>query len=98
MAATLRNVYETLFYYRLAFPWICFLCSFLALPLAAKNERAGIFTAIVNGLAVVVVYQLLTELMLIAGKNGYLPPILAGTLPTILFMVYGWFYIIRKAG
>jgi lipopolysaccharide export system permease protein len=98
MAATLRNVYETLFYYRLAFPWICFFCSFLALPLAAKNERAGIFTAIVNGLAVVVIYQLLTELMLIAGKNGYLPPILAGTLPTILFMIYGWFYIIRKAG
>lgn len=98
MATSLRNVYETLFYYRLAFPWICFFCSFLALPLAAKNERAGIFTAIVNGLAVVLVYQLLTELMLIAGKNGYVLPVIAGTLPTVVFMIYGWFFIIRKAG
>ena len=97
MADTLRNVYATLFYYRLAFPWICFFCSFLALPLAAKNERSGIFTAIVNGLAVVVIYQVFTEVMMIAGKNGYLPPVIAGTLPTVCFMIYGWFFIIRKA-
>lgn len=98
MAKTLRNVYATLFYYRLAFPWICFFCSFLALPLAAKNERSGIFTAIVNGLAVVVIYQVFTELMMIAGKGGYVPPVIAGTLPTLCFMIYGWFFIIRKAG
>lgn len=98
MAPSLRNVYETLFYYRFAFPWVCFLCSFLALPLASRNERAGIFTAIVTAVAVVAVYQILTEIMMLAGKNGLLPPFVAGTLPTFAFMLYGWFFLIRKAG
>ena len=43
MVPTLRGMYETILYYRLAFPTVCFLCVFLGLPLAAKNERAGIF-------------------------------------------------------
>lgn len=98
MAPSLRNVYETLFYYRFAFPWVCFLCSFLALPLASRNERSGIFTAIVTAVAVVAVYQILTEIMMLAGKNGYLPPIVAGTFPTLAFMIYGWFFLIRRAG
>ena len=98
MSPNVRNVYATLFWYRLAFPWVCFMCSFLALPLAAKNERSGIFTAIVTALIVVVIYQVMTEIMMIAGKNSYLPPFIAGTFPTIAFMVYGWFFLIRKSG
>lgn len=98
MAPSLRNIYETLFYYRFAFPWVCFLCSFLALPLASRNERSGIFTAIVTAVAVVAVYQILTEIMMLAGKNGLLPPIVAGTFPTLAFMLYGWFFLIRRAG
>ena len=98
MAPSLRNIYETLFYYRFAFPWVCFLCSFLALPLASRNERSGIFTAIVTAVAVVAIYQILTEIMMLAGKNGLLPPFVAGTFPTFAFMLYGWFFLIRKAG
>ena len=98
MAPSLRNVYATLFYYRLAFPWVCFLCSFLALPLASRNERSGIFTAIVTAVGVVAVYQVLTEIMMLAGKGGLLPPFVAGTFPTLAFMLYGWFFLIRRAG
>ena len=51
MVPSLKNVYMTILYYRLAFPWVCFLCVFLGLPLAAKNERAGIFLSIVTAVA-----------------------------------------------
>lgn len=98
MAPSLRNVYASLFYYRLAFPWVCFLCSFLALPLAGRNERSGIFTAIVNAVIVVVVYQILTEIFMVGGRNSFIPPFIAGTFPTLAFVFYGWFFLIRKAG
>ena len=93
----LRIVYETFFFRHLAFPWACFLCAFLALPLAAKNERSGIFTAIVSAVGVIVAYQIVSEIFLMMGKSGTLPPFIAGLLPTIAFAGYG-IWLARKSG
>ena len=96
MASTLRNVYSTILYYRLAFPWVCFLCVFLGLPLAAKNERAGIFLSIVSAVGAIVVFQMLTAVFQILGKQGYVPPIVGGFGPTFVFLLYSYFGVIRK--
>ena len=98
MVPSLRSMYKTILYYRLAFPTVCFLCVFLGLPLAAKNERAGIFMSIITAVGVIVVYQLLTEIFLVLGKQGCVPPIIGGLTPTLAFMFYGWFFVVRKAG
>jgi len=98
MVPTLRGMYKTILYYRLAFPTVCFLCVFLGLPLAAKNERAGIFLSIITAVGVIVVYQLLTEIFLVLGKQGFVPPAVGGLTPTIAFLFYGWFFVVRKAG
>ena len=98
MVPTLRGMYKTILYYRLAFPTVCFLCVFLGLPLAAKNERAGIFLSIITAVGVIVVYQLLTEIFLVLGKQGFVPPIVGGLTPTLAFLFYGWFFVVRKAG
>lgn len=98
MVPSLRGMYKTILYYRLAFPTVCFLCVFLGLPLAAKNERAGIFLSIITAVGVIVVYQLLTEIFLVLGKQGFVPPVIGGLTPTVAFMLYGWFFVIRKAG
>ena len=97
MAENLRRIYRTIFYNRLAFPWACFLCAFFAFPLATKNERSGIFTAIATAVGIAVLYQVLNEIFMVAGKSGYLPPFLAGLTPTIVFGAYG-IYLLRKAG
>ncbi len=98
MVPSLRGMYKTILYYRLAFPTVCFLCVFLALPLAAKNERGGIFLSIITAVVVIVAYQVLTEIFLVLGKQGIVPPIIGGLTPTIAFLLYGWFFVIRKAG
>ena len=98
MVPTLRGMYKTILYYRLAFPTVCFLCVFLGLPLAAKNERAGIFLSIITAVGVIVVYQLLTEIFLVLGKQGFVPPIVGGLTPTLAFIFYGWFFVVRKSG
>ena len=98
MVPALRGMYETVLYYRLAFPMVCFLCVFLGLPLAAKNERGGIFLSILTAVGLIVVYQLLTEIFLVLGKQGIVPPVVGGLLPTVVFILYGWFFIVRKSG
>ena len=97
MAQHLRRIYATILYNRLAFPWACFLCAFFALPLATKNERSGIFTAIATAVGIAVLYQVLNEIFMVAGKNGYLPPIIAGLAPTVIFGAYG-IYLLKKVG
>lgn len=93
----MRDYYMTYLYRHLAFPWACFLCAFLALPLAAKNERSGIFLAIAVAVAVIIVYQVVSEVMLLLGKNGTLHPFVAGVLPTAAFATYG-IILARKSG
>ena len=97
MAKSLKNVYETLLYYRLAFPWVCFLCVCLGLPLAVKNERSGIFLSIITAVAAIVIFQMMTEVFLVLGKQGYLPPIIGGVGPTFAFVLYSYFGVIRKS-
>ncbi len=93
----LKVIYQSYFYQHLAFPWACFLCAFLALPLAARNERSGIFSAIVSAVGVIVAYQILSEIFLLMGKSGTLPPVIAGLLPSVLFAGYG-IWLARKSG
>jgi lipopolysaccharide export system permease protein len=91
MAESCRNIYKTTLYYRLAFPWACLLAVFLGIPLAAKNERGGIFISIVIAVGLIVAYQLSSHIFIILGNRGILPPIVAGLLPTAAFIAYGWF-------
>ena len=93
----IRDLYQTYLYRHLAFPWACFLCAFLVLPLAARSQRSGIFTAIMSAVGVIVAYQVISDVFIMLGKSGQLPPIVAGLLPTVAFAVYG-IVLARKAG
>ena len=84
-----RAIYKTVFFYRLAFPWACFLAVFLGIPLATKNERTGSMLAIISAIGVIVVYIVIAQIFLVLGKGGHVNPALAGLMPTIGFIVYG---------
>ena len=94
MPARVRAIYETVFYYRLAFPWACFLAVFLGIPLATKNERTGSMMAIISAVVVIVVYIVIAQVFLVFGKGGMVNPALAGLMPTISFIIYGLWRII----
>ncbi len=87
---------ETELYNRMAFPWVCLMAVFLAVPLAGSNERKGVMIAVVSAIVVVVFYEILQQVFVVLGNSGYLPPIVAGTTPTIALAVYIWFTIIRN--
>ena len=89
MAPKIKDIYMTVFFYRLAFPWACFLAVFLGIPLATKNERTGSMLAIITAVAVIVAYMVVAQIFLVFGKGGVLPPVIAGLTPTLAFIGYG---------
>ncbi|UDQ97918.1 LptF/LptG family permease [Lentisphaerota bacterium WC36G] len=91
-----RKMYLTLLWNRISFPWACLLAVFLGVPLAAKNERSGVFAAIITAVIVIVLYQVSSQVFVMMGNNGWLPPIVAGLTPSVAFIIYGWYNIKRQ--
>ncbi len=96
MAPRCKAILMSVFYNRLAFPWSCFLAVFLGIPLATKNERSGIMLSIIIAIAVIVIYIIISKLLLILGKQEILAPVVAGLFPTVAFLVYGWYTVVRN--
>ena len=96
MSQRSRNVYWTVFFYRLAFPWSCFLAVFLGIPLATKSERTGILTSIVTAVVIIVAYIVVAQIFLVIGKQGYVNPVIAGLTPTVAFIAYGIDRVVRN--
>ena len=90
MADRMQDIYMTVFYYRLAFPWACFLAVFLGIPLATKNERSGNLLALIMAVVIIVVYIVIAQIFLVLGKQGVIPAPIAGLMPTIAFLIYGY--------
>ena len=84
-----KNIYMTVFYYRLAFPWACFLAVFLGIPLATKNERTGSLLAVITAVVVIVAYIVIAQVFQVLGKGGVIPPAIAGFTPTVVFILCG---------
>ncbi len=96
MADRCRAIYETVLWYRIAFPWSCFLAVFLGIPLATKNERSGIMMAVIMAVVIIVVYYVVSMGFLMMGKQGILNPFIAGMLPTMGFIAFGWYNVIKS--
>ena len=95
MPEKVRCIYETVLYYRLAFPWSCFLAVFLGVPLATRNERTGSMLAMISAIALIVIYIVVAQLFLMIGKSGSLDPMICGLAPTIAFIVAGAIKIVH---
>ncbi len=86
MPERVKAIYMSVFFYRLAFPWACFLSVFLGIPLATKNERTGSIMAIITAVALIVFYIVTSQVFLTFGKGGVLNPFIAGVGPTVAFI------------
>ena len=84
-----KDIYMTVFYYRLAFPWACFLAVFLGIPLATKNERTGSLLAIITAVVIIVAYIVIAQIFQVLGKGGIINPVIAGLTPTVAFIIFG---------
>ena len=98
MSERLRNVYTTLFYYRLAFPWACFLAVFLGIPIATRSERSGVMLSIISAVGMIIGYIICANMFLLLGKQGVFNPVFAGLAPTVCFIAYGYYKVLMGGG
>ena len=92
-----KSLYWTTFFYRLSFyPFAALIAALLGIPIATKNERSGIFLSIIFAVIIIVVYIVLSKILCVLGNNGKIPPFIAGTTPTFLFLAFAWYNVVRQ--
>jgi lipopolysaccharide export LptBFGC system permease protein LptF len=90
------NKYKTIFNNRLAFPWACFIAVLLALPLAGKSHRTGVFSFVIYAIVTIILYQFAVEISVLLGKKGIINPIIAGFGPTMAMMGFVVYKAIKE--
>lgn len=83
-------------YSRLALPFACLALTMVGAPLGIQTRRAG--SAMSFGLAILLIfaYFFLLSLMMILGRAGILPPVLAGWAANVILFGIGVFLLRRR--
>ena len=90
------NRCRTIMYSRLSFPWSCFIAVLLAIPLASKSHRSGIFGFVINAILIIVAYQFVVQLCEVLGKKGVLDPFVAGVGPTVAMLIFAMYKVVKE--
>ncbi len=96
MPQTARDVYVSTVWYRISFPFSCLIGAFLGFSLSLTLERGGALAGFAMAVGLMVLYYVISQLFLVLGKNGYVPPFVAGCLPTLGFISWGVWDLFRK--
>ncbi len=96
LSAASRAVLRTHLYSRISLPFSCMIAVLLGIPLAIFRERSATMRSIILGVVVMALYYVLAQLFVMMGKTQTLPPLLAGTFPTLLFLSWGMWEMKRK--
>ena len=91
-----RQVFLTTIWYRLSFPFSCLIGALLGVTLTAGTERASALRGFACAVGLMILYYMVSQLALVFGRNGYLPPAAAGAGPTIAFVVWGVAALYRR--
>ena len=74
---------------RFAFPFICLIVVWLAIPLGMRVSRSGPLLAVGEALGLVVAFYILHQFLRGAGKGGHLAPVVAAWLNNVIFITIG---------
>ncbi|MCJ8331291.1 MAG: LptF/LptG family permease [Lentisphaeria bacterium] len=81
------------YWYHLALPLSCIIAVLLAAPLSFSSQRSGVMLGILQSLVLMVVFICFREFFMTLNQ---IPPLLAGTVPTLIFLVLGLIGLTKK--
>ncbi len=93
---TTRDIFRTTFWYRLSFPFSCLMAALLGVGFSLTEERGSAMRGLAMAIGLIFLYHTSGQIMLLLGKSGRIPPLLAGTTPTIAFSAWGAYILVRK--
>jgi lipopolysaccharide export LptBFGC system permease protein LptF len=68
----------------------------LGVGLSITREGSSALRGFAMAVGIMVVYYLVGQMSVVAGKHGILPPVAAGCLPTFFFLGWGVWELHRK--
>jgi len=74
---------------RYAFPFICLIVVWIAIPLGMRVSRSGPLLAVGMALGLVVAFYILHQWMNASGRGGHLAPVVAAWLNNVIFTAIG---------
>ena len=89
VARTSQNVFWTQIWYRVSAPFSCLGAALLGIALSLGSHRGSRLRGFSIALGVLVLYYLVGQMLVMLGKSGAIPPIMAGMLPTLLLAAWG---------
>lgn len=89
LSRSTKAVLSTYFYFYLFSPLTCLIAVFLGVPLAVTQERGSVVRNFILALVIMATYYLLAQIAVVFGKNQYIPPVIAGGLPSLLLIGFG---------
>lgn len=96
MPRTARDIYLSTIFFRISFPFSCLVGALLGVALTINWERSSVLRGFALAVGLMAVYYVSSQVFLVLGKNGYVPPIIAGSLPTVGFLSWGCWTMYRK--
>lgn len=84
-----RHVLATTIWYRLSFPFSCLMAAVLGVGFCLTRDRSGALRGFAAAVGFIVLYHFVSQFTVVLGRTGHLPPVVAGSFPTLLFTVAG---------
>lgn len=96
LARSSRNIYWTQIWFRLSAPFSCLGAALVGIALSLGAHRGSRMLGFGIALGVLVLYYFAGRLFVVLGQYGYLPAVVAGTLPTLLLAAWGVWEMRRR--
>ena len=80
----------------LTFPLASLVGAFFGVALTIANQRSEIMKGFAGAIGVLVLFYIVSQVFMVFGKNGWMPPFIAGALPGLLFTCAGFAVMWRK--
>ncbi len=89
LPASTRNVFRTVVWYRLTFPLSCIIASLFGVGTAVGRHGASALRGFAAAVGILVLYHVLSQVFVLLGKYGLVPPVGAGLIPPLGFVLWG---------
>lgn len=80
----------------ITFPLASLVGAFFGVALTIANQRSEIMKGFAAAIGILVMFYLVGQVFMVLGKNGWLPPFIAGGLPSLVFTGTGFAVMWRK--
>ncbi|MBP5639815.1 MAG: LptF/LptG family permease [Victivallales bacterium] len=87
---------RTVLWYNLTFPLASLVAALFGFSMTIANQRSEIMRGFAGAVGMLVLFYIVGQVIFVIGKNGWLPPFIAGAVPSLAFTVGGIFNVWRK--